>query len=110
MPGSRPKRVSFQTVGCRLNQYETERMAAALLPYGFRRVARGEIADLYIINTCTVTHRADSSSRYLIHRAARENPNAAVVVAGCYVDNDPELIAGMDEVDVIISNNENSSG
>jgi threonylcarbamoyladenosine tRNA methylthiotransferase MtaB len=98
--------VSFQTVGCRLNQYETEKMAAALYPFGFRRAARGEPVDLYIINTCTVTHRADSTNRYLIQKAARENPDARIVVAGCYVDSDVDRVAGLGPVDVVISNEE----
>ncbi len=79
-------------------------MAAALMPYGFRRVKRGEPADLYIINTCTVTHRADSDNRYLIHRAQRENPDARIVVAGCYVNKDPEFVSDMGGVDVLIAN------
>lgn len=106
MTGSSHRIVSLQTVGCRLNQYETEKMAAALYPYGFRRAVQGEPADLYIINTCTVTHRADSTSRYLVQRAARENPNARIVVAGCYVDSDVETVAGLPSVDVVISNQE----
>jgi len=106
MTGSSHRTVSLQTVGCRLNQYETEKMAAALYPYGFRRAAQGEPADLYIINTCTVTHRADSTSRYLVQKAARENPNARIVVAGCYVDSDVETVAGLPSVDVVISNRE----
>ncbi len=100
------KKIRVQTIGCRLNQYETEKMAEALQPYGFTRVRKGEIADLYVINTCTVTHRADSDSRYLIRKAARENPNGRIVVAGCYVDNDPQKIEGMEQVDVIIRNAE----
>jgi len=100
------KKVSFQTVGCRLNQYETEKMAANLCPYGFHRVNRGEPADLYIINTCTVTHRADSDCRYLIRRAARQNPVAKIVVAGCYVDNEPILVSELERVDVVIKNSE----
>ena len=100
------KKISLQTVGCRLNQYETEKMAASLSPYGFRRVARGEAADLYIINTCTVTHRADSSSRYLISKAFRENPNGRIVVAGCYVDGDAETVSGLEGVDAVIYNQE----
>ena len=106
MQSTRTKKVSVQTTGCRLNQYESEKMAADLSRFGFTRAEKGEKADLYIINTCTVTHRADQSSRYLIRRAARENPGASIVVAGCYVDNDPELIAGMEGVDVIIRNTE----
>ena len=66
------KTVALQTVGCRLNQYETERMAAALHPYGIRRVQPGEPADADIINTCTVNLRSDSSGRYLVQKAARE--------------------------------------
>jgi threonylcarbamoyladenosine tRNA methylthiotransferase MtaB len=79
-------------------------MAAELYRFGFTRAEKGEKADLYLINTCTVTHRADSSSRYLISRAARENPHGRIVVAGCYVDSDPGKIAGMEGVDVLIPN------
>ena len=101
------KVVRLQTVGCRLNQYETERMAARIYPYGFRRAeTNDEQADLTIINTCTVTHRADSDCRYLIRRAARDNPDGHIVVVGCYVDHEPERIAGMEGVDVIVHNSE----
>lgn len=100
------KKISFQTVGCRLNQYETEKMAAQLYPFGFTRAERGEKADLYIINTCTVTHRADSDCRYLIRRAARENPNGRIVVVGCYVENEPDRIVALEGVDVIVRNSE----
>ncbi len=100
------KKLSFQTVGCRLNQYETEKMVASLYPYGFRRTNHGEQADLYLINTCTVTHRADTTNRQLIQKAARENPNARIVVAGCYVDADAHEVIGMEAVDVIIPNHD----
>ncbi|RKX25996.1 MAG: tRNA (N(6)-L-threonylcarbamoyladenosine(37)-C(2))-methylthiotransferase MtaB [Candidatus Zixiibacteriota bacterium] len=102
------KTVSLQTVGCRLNQYETEKMAVDLYPYGFRRAAKDESADLYIINTCTVTHRADSSSRYLISKARRENPDSRVVVAGCYVDSEHEKVSSMEAVDLVIPNSDKS--
>jgi len=81
-------------------------MAAQIYPFGFRRAENGEKADLTIINTCTVTHRADSDCRYLIRRAVRENPDGHIVVVGCYVEADPERIAAMDGVDVLIHNNE----
>jgi len=100
------KKIAYYTVGCRLNQYETERMVAALYPWGFRRAAKGEPADLYLINTCTVTHRADQSSRNIINRAARENPDCKIVVAGCYVDSDPDKTAGLAGVDVTLHNKE----
>ncbi len=100
------KKIAVHTIGCRLNQYETEKIATALMPYGFERIQKNEKADLYVINTCTVTHRADSDARKWIRRAARQNPNGRIVVAGCYVDNDPELLSGMEGVDVIIHNSE----
>lgn len=100
------KKVSIRTVGCRLNQFESEKIAAQLYPLGFERVESDQQADLYIINTCTVTHRADSSCRNYIRRAVRENPNGRVVVAGCYVDSQPETISGIEGVDLIVSNRE----
>jgi threonylcarbamoyladenosine tRNA methylthiotransferase MtaB len=99
------KTVHFQTVGCRLNQYETEKMAAQLEPYGFERVD-SQAADLYVINTCTVTHRADRDSRYYIRRALRENPDTQVVVVGCYVEHEAERVAAMEGVDVLIFNDQ----
>jgi threonylcarbamoyladenosine tRNA methylthiotransferase MtaB len=100
------KTIAFQTVGCRLNQYETEKMAANLAPFGFERVEPGKPADLCIINTCTVTHRADKDSRYMARRAKRANPNCRVVLVGCYVETDPDGIVALDEVDVVVGNRE----
>ena len=100
----RPKKIAIQTIGCRLNQYESERIVTQLAPYGFKRAMPDERVDLYIVNTCTVTHRADSSCRNLIRRAARNNPDGRIVVIGCYVDAQPELISGMEGVDLIIGN------
>jgi len=81
-------------------------MAAQLHPYGLERVESGETADLYIINTCTVTHRADSDCRYLIRRAKRQNPEGQIVVVGCYVENEPDRIAAINGVNVIVRNSE----
>lgn len=106
MENKATKKISFQTVGCRLNQYETERMAADLAVFGFERAAHGQAADLYIINSCTVTHRADKDSRYLVRRAKRENPDSRVVLVGCYVETDPTGIAELDGVDLVILNRE----
>ncbi|MFH2048081.1 MAG: tRNA (N(6)-L-threonylcarbamoyladenosine(37)-C(2))-methylthiotransferase MtaB [bacterium] len=103
------KTIRFQTVGCRLNQYESEKMAAELYPYGFRRAVKDEKADLTVINTCTVTHRADSDCRYMIRRAYRHNPNGRIVVVGCFVDHEPEMLAAMEGVDVLIHNNEKNN-
>ncbi|MGH8014910.1 MAG: tRNA (N(6)-L-threonylcarbamoyladenosine(37)-C(2))-methylthiotransferase MtaB, partial [Candidatus Zixiibacteriota bacterium] len=79
------KKLVCQTFGCRLNQYETEKMAAELRPFGFERVNESDSADLYLINTCTVTHRADRDCKSYIRKAAQKNPQAKIVVAGCYV-------------------------
>lgn len=98
------KKYSVETIGCRLNQYETERIASDLNRAGFQRAGFGEEADLYIINTCTVTGRADASSRNLVSRAARKNGNAPVVVIGCYVDAEPEKVARLNGVDLVLRN------
>ena len=79
-------------------------MALDLAPFGFERVAHGQPADLHIINTCTVTHRADKDSRYLVRRAKRNNPNCRVVLVGCYVETDPEGIGALEGVDVVVRN------
>ncbi len=99
------KKVAFETIGCRLNQYDTECIAADLKPYGFRRVDFEDTADLYIINTCTVTGRADATCRNVIARAGRrEKPT--VVVVGCYVDSDSEKVASLNGVDLVVNNHD----
>lgn len=96
----------LQTVGCRLNQYETERMASALTACGLVRVDGDQPADLYIINTCTVTHRADRDCRYLARKARRDNPSAKVVLVGCYVESDRANVMALNEVDAVLGNDE----
>ncbi|MEW5794886.1 MAG: tRNA (N(6)-L-threonylcarbamoyladenosine(37)-C(2))-methylthiotransferase MtaB [Candidatus Zixiibacteriota bacterium] len=108
MSGATQKKVSFHTVGCRLNQYETEQMAAALYSYGFRRTTRHERADLCIINTCTVTRRADTANLRLVQKAARENPGAKIVLAGCYVDANAKCVGDIQHVDLTVVNREKS--
>ena len=102
-------KVAFETIGCRLNQYETEKMASRLLACGFERVSIKEDADLYIINTCTVTGRADATCRNIISRIARRDKPSALVVAGCYVDSDPEKTSSLYGVDLIIPNGQKES-
>jgi len=81
-------------------------MAAELRPFGFKRVSENESADLYLINTCTVTHRADRDCRNYIRKAAQKNPKARIVVAGCYVDYDPNNVASIEGVDAVVRNAE----
>jgi len=100
------KRVSFVTLGCKTNQFETAAMDEALRKEGFVVVAAGEAADICVINTCTVTARTDAESRRLIRRAHRENPAAAIVVTGCYSQLSPEIFREFPGVSLIIGNSE----
>ncbi len=95
--------VAFASVGCKLNRYEIQVMSEALAPYGFETVSFGRVADCYVVNTCSVTGDADLSSRQLIRRAKRKNPNARVVVTGCYAQLKPEELRELG-VDAVVSN------
>lgn len=83
-------RVGLHTLGCKVSQYETEAMAEAFVRLGFERVPFEEKADVYVINTCTVTAESDRKSRQMIRRAARRNPGAVVMVVGCFSETSPE--------------------
>ncbi len=80
--------IAFQTLGCKLNQVETESVVSAFLAQGFRVVPWGETADLFIINTCTVTSKAEQKARRVIRRALKENPAACLIATGCYAQLD----------------------
>lgn len=98
-------RAAFWTLGCRLNQYDTEGIRvqlAALLP--LQVVPWNEPADLYILNSCTVTAKADQECRRLARQAKRRAPQARVVVAGCYAQTQPEALAQIPEIDAVIGN------
>ncbi|MFB3885535.1 MAG: tRNA (N(6)-L-threonylcarbamoyladenosine(37)-C(2))-methylthiotransferase MtaB [Thermodesulfobacteriota bacterium] len=98
--------VSIATLGCKVNQFESEALMSALEQKGYRLVPFGEGADITIINTCTVTHRADFQSRQMIRRAIRSNPNSLVVVTGCYSQVEPEAMAGIEGVRYLFGNRE----
>ena len=95
-------RVAFHTLGCKVNHYETEAMREAFVSRGAVSVGEDEPADVYIINTCTVTSIADRKSRQYIRRMKRVNPDALIVVTGCYAQVEPEEVASMPEVDMVI--------
>lgn len=99
---------NISTLGCRLNQYESEKIASSLVARGFSRVLEGESAELQIINTCTVTHRADADSRQLVRRALRNQPESAVVIAGCFVDSNPAAAASIPGVSATLRNSQKS--
>ena len=98
--------VAFVTIGCKLNQFETEQMREAVKETGHGVCLPTEKADVYVVNTCTVTSKSDYRSRQAIRRAVRLNPAATVVVTGCYAQLAPGEIAGIPGVDAVIGNSE----
>ena len=100
------KKVAFHNLGCKVNAYEMELMQQNFTKNGFEIVSFSEKADIYIINTCTVTNIADRKSRQMLHRAKALNPEALVVAAGCYVETDREGAAADEAIDLIIGNKE----
>ncbi len=99
------KRVSFHTLGCKVNAYETEAMQQRMEAAGYTVVPFGEVADVCIINTCTVTNIADRKSRQMLHKAKKSNPEAVVVAVGCYVESGLENCKQDEAIDVIVGNN-----
>ncbi len=97
-----PQKVAFHTLGCKVNYYETEALKGQFLREGFELVRINENADVYVFNTCTVTHLADRKSRQAIRRAKRRNPQALVAVIGCYPQVQPEELRALEEVDIIL--------
>ena len=86
------KKVAFYTLGCKVNQYETEAMLEMFKKEGYTQVDSEDFADVYVINTCTVTHMSDRKSRQYIRRMKKKNPNAIKAVVGCYSQVSPEEI------------------
>jgi len=100
------KRVALNTLGCRLNLSETGSIAQGFKDRGYDIVEFGEPADVVFINTCTVTDAADSTCRNLIRKAHSSSPEGKIVVAGCYAQMEPEKIASMQGVDLVLGNSE----
>ena len=97
-------KVAFKTLGCRLNQAESEQALEALGARGFDLAHAGETPDVVVINTCTVTAESTASSRRLIRKTAEANPQATVVVTGCYAVAEPEEIRAIPGVDLVVDN------
>src|SRR5690349_17047813 len=95
-------KVAFATLGCRVNKYETEAMVEKFIKDGYKVVPFEEYADVYVINTCTVTNMGDKKSRQMIHRARRENEAAVIAVVGCYSQIASEEVSQIDGVDVVL--------
>lgn len=99
------KKAALHNLGCKVNAYETEAMEELLKKDGFTIVGFDEIADVYVVNTCSVTNIADRKSRQMIHKCKKLNPDACVVAAGCYVQNFGKDIAKELGADIILGNN-----
>ncbi|MBI1987756.1 MAG: tRNA (N(6)-L-threonylcarbamoyladenosine(37)-C(2))-methylthiotransferase MtaB [Nitrospinae bacterium] len=99
-------KVAFTTLGCKLNQFETQVMRELLEGGDHQVISFSELADVYIINTCTVTGKSDYRSRQAIRRAIQANPRATIVVAGCYAQVNPQEVARLRGVDLILGNEE----
>ena len=106
MSNTTPLKVAFHTLGCKVNQHDSAIMAALFQDAGYTIVDDNDKADVYVVNTCTVTHLSDRKSRQMIRRAAGENPDATVVVCGCYAQTAKNELEALDEVDLIIGTNE----
>lgn len=98
------KKVAFYTLGCKLNFSESSTLAREFAAAGFSRAAAGEVADVCVINTCSVTSDADKKCRHAIRKAVRENPGAVVAVTGCYAQLNSQEIGEMDGVSVVVGN------
>lgn len=99
------KTVAFTTLGCRVNQYDTDAMRGLFIQSGYTPVDFDEKADIYVINTCSVTNMGERKSRQLIRKAKRTNEDAYIIVTGCYAQLAPEAIATIDGVNLVIGTN-----
>jgi threonylcarbamoyladenosine tRNA methylthiotransferase MtaB len=100
------KRIAITTLGCKINQFESAAMTEALEQDGYSIVPFSDTADIYVINSCTVTAKTDAESRRLIRRATRLNPQARVVVTGCYAQLSSKELLEMPEVNLVLGNSE----
>ena len=101
------KKVALHNLGCKVNAYEIEAMQQMLEQAGYEIVPFAPGADIYIINTCTVTNIADRKSRQMLHKAKKMNPDAVVVAAGCYVQAKKDEAQIDKAIDIVLGNNKN---
>lgn len=99
------RKAVLHNLGCKVNSYETEAMTQLLKKAGYEIVSFQDQADVYIINTCSVTNMADRKSRQMLHKAKKQNPNAVVVATGCYVQTATEKVAQDLSIDLVVGNN-----
>ena len=99
-------KAAFRTLGCKVNRYETEALMQRFAGLGFDICEEDERADVYVINTCTVTNLADRKSRQFIRRARKLNADAVVCVTGCYAQINPDEAASIEGVDLVVGTDE----
>lgn len=99
------KKVAFHTLGCKVNIYETEAMQELMQKAGYSIVDFDDNADIYVVNTCSVTNMSDRKSRQMLHKAKKDNPDAVIVAVGCYVQAAAKSIKQDEKIDIIIGNN-----
>ncbi len=102
-------RVAFHTLGCKVNQYETQAIREQFRKAGHETRQEDDFADVYIVNTCTVTNLADRKSRQFIRKAKKRNPNAVIAVTGCYAQTKPDEVCEIDGVEIVIGTNEKNN-
>ncbi len=100
------KKIAFHNLGCKVNAYETEAMLQQMESRGYQVVPFEEKADVYVVNTCSVTNMADRKSRQMLHRARKRNPEALVVAVGCYAQADPDQVLADGAVDLVVGNDQ----
>ena len=100
------KKVAFYTLGCKVNQYETNAMIEQFIKSNYEIVDFEEKADIYVINTCTVTNMSDRKSRQIIRRVKQINPNSILAVTGCYAQVAAKELEKIEEIDLIVGNTE----
>ena len=100
----RVRQVAIETHGCKLNQADSMELARQFAAGGFEVVDASNPVDVYVLNTCTVTHVADRKARQALRSARRRNPDATIVVTGCYAERSPEVLRALDDVDVVVGN------
>jgi threonylcarbamoyladenosine tRNA methylthiotransferase MtaB len=109
MESNRGNRVAFMTLGCKLNYSETSSIARQFVEHGYDKVKPGETADVYVINTCSVTEHADKKCRTAIRKMHKLNPNAIIAVTGCYAQLNPQEILSIEGVDLVLGADEKSN-
>ena len=95
-------KIAFYTLGCKVNQYESEALRERFLELGWESVEAEDTADVYVVNTCTVTGMSDRKSRQYIRRMKRQNPDCITAVIGCYAQVSPEEAAAVEGVDLVL--------